>query len=123
MTELLLAYTWADFWGQFRDPRELGWLIFGLCGNVAFFTRFLIQWVYSERAGESRIPEIFWWQSIVGSVILLIYFVHRRDPVGMLGYAVNVVPYSRNLVLVYRKKRELRAALQGKENPAPQEPA
>jgi hypothetical protein len=35
----------------------------------------------------------------------LIYFVHRQDPVGILGYVVNVVPYSRNLMLVYRKRR------------------
>lgn len=111
MTELLLAYTWADFLQQFKDPKEVGWLIFGFCGNVAFFSRFLIQWIYSERAGESKVPEIFWWQSMVGTIILLIYFVHRKDPVGMLGYVVNVVPYTRNLMLVYRKKRELARAL------------
>ena len=110
MTELLLAYTLADFWQQFRDPREAGWLVFGFCGNLAFASRFLVQWIYSERAGESKIPDIFWWQSIVGTLILLVYFVHRKDPVGMLGYAVNVVPYVRNLVLVHRKKR---AAVRG----------
>jgi lipid-A-disaccharide synthase-like uncharacterized protein len=113
MTELLLAYTWMDLFKAVRGEEPVGWLVFGFCGNAAFFTRFLVQWVHSERAGESRIPEIFWWQSIVGTLILLTYFVHRRDPVGMLGYVVNVVPYTRNLVLVYRKKRELRRRMAG----------
>ena len=108
MTELLLAYSWIDLWNSVRGSEPWGWLAFGFCGNLAFFTRFLVQWIYSEKQGESKIPEIFWWQSIVGTLILLVYFIHRRDPVGMLGYIVNIIPYSRNLVLVYRKKRRER---------------
>ena len=105
MSELLLAYAWIDLLKQFGEGNSAGWLLFGLCGNVCFFTRFLIQWLHSEKHGESRIPVIFWWQSIAGTLILLTYFTHRRDPIGMLGYIVNIVPYTRNLMLVYRKRR------------------
>ena len=110
MSELLVAYTWFDFSRIYNDPQELAWLIFGFCGNLCFFTRFLVQWIHSERARESTIPVFFWWQSIVGTIILLIYFLHRQDPVGILGYVVNIVPYTRNLMLVYRKRRELAQA-------------
>src|SRR3954469_4531942 len=105
MSELLLAYSLMDFAKVFQDQDELPWLIFGFCGNACFFTRFLVQWIHSERAKESKIPVMFWWQSIAGTIILLIYFLHRRDPVGILGYVVNIIPYSRNLMLIYRKGR------------------
>ena len=94
-------------------PGEWVWLIFGLCGNIAFFTRFLVQWIHSERHKESRIPPIFWWQSLVGTFILLAYFIHKREIVGVLGYIVNVVPYTRNLMLIYRKRRQQAEQKQG----------
>ena len=45
------------------------WLAFGLLGNLAFGSRFLVQWIASERAGESVVPVVFWHLSIVGSLI------------------------------------------------------
>ncbi len=105
MSELLLAYTWFRFLDLPDSRVGWAWLALGLCGNACFFTRFLVQWLYSEMHRESRIPVIFWWQSIAGTLILLVYFLHRKDPVGILGYVVNIVPYTRNVVLVYRKRR------------------
>src|SRR4051794_20238052 len=105
MSELLLAYTWYQFLNLPDKPGETGWLIFCLFGNVTFSTRFFLQWIQSERAKESKIPVIFWWQSIAGTLILLTYFIHRHDPVGILSYVVNVIPYTRNLMLVYRKRQ------------------
>ena len=105
MSELLLAYSWWSFLTLPTTPEGWTWLCVGFCGNACFFTRFLIQWIHSERAGESRFPVIFWWQSMVGTILLLAYFIHKGDPVGILGYVLNVIPYSRNLVLVYRKRR------------------
>lgn len=105
MSELLLAYTWYRFLDLPASPVGWAWLAFGLCGNACFFTRFLVQWLYSEMHRESRIPVVFWWQSIAGTLILLVYFLHRKDLVGILGYVVNIVPYTRNLFLVYRKRR------------------
>jgi lipid-A-disaccharide synthase-like uncharacterized protein len=78
------------------------WLAFGLLGQAAFFSRFLVQWIASERAGESYIPLTFWYLSLAGSLILLVYAIHRREPVFILGYLPNSVVYTRNLMLLHR---------------------
>jgi lipid-A-disaccharide synthase-like uncharacterized protein len=80
------------------------WLAFGLAGQAAFFSRFLVQWIASERAGHSYVPVAFWYLSLVGSAILLIYAIHRNEPVFLLGQAVGWVVYSRNLMLLRRSK-------------------
>jgi lipid-A-disaccharide synthase-like uncharacterized protein len=87
---------WSD------DPY---WLVFGLLGNVAFGSRFLVQWIASERAGESVVPLVFWHLSIVGSLILLAYAVHVESPVFTLAYLPNAFVYFRNITLVKRKER------------------
>jgi lipid-A-disaccharide synthase-like uncharacterized protein len=79
------------------------WLAFGLIGQAAFFSRFLVQWLASERAGESYVPLSFWYLSMVGSLVLLVYAIHRQELVFALGYLPNSVVYLRNLVLVRRK--------------------
>jgi lipid-A-disaccharide synthase-like uncharacterized protein len=81
------------------------WKCIGFAGIGTFGTRFLVQWIYSERHGESRIPVIFWWQSLLGTLLCLAYFLRQQDSVGVAGYLLNVIPYTRNLVLVYRKRR------------------
>lgn len=78
------------------------WLAIGLTGNAAFFSRFLVQWIASERAGRSHVPVAFWYLSIAGSLILLAYAIHRRDPVFTLAFLPNCVVYVRNLVLLRR---------------------
>ena len=78
------------------------WLAFGLAGNLTFSCRFLVQWVAAERAKRSFIPTAFWYLSIAGSAILLIYAVHRKDPVFTLAYLPNCVVYVRNLMLIHR---------------------
>ena len=82
------------------------WIAFGLLGNAAFFSRFLVQWIASERAGRSLVPVTFWYLSIVGSLILLIYAIHRGDPIFVLAYLPNAFVYTRNLVLVRREQNE-----------------
>lgn len=97
------------------------WLAFGLLGQTAFFSRFLVQWIASERAGESYVPISFWYLSLVGSIILLIYAIHRREPVFALGYLPNFVVYTRNLVLLRRTgargSRARRAGAAGEDAP------
>jgi lipid-A-disaccharide synthase-like uncharacterized protein len=85
---------------------SIGWLVFGLAGQAAFFSRFLVQWVASERARRSYIPMSFWYLSLVGSLILLVYAIHRREPVFLLGYLPNAVVYVRNIVLIRRSGAE-----------------
>ena len=86
------------------------WKVIGFAGIGTFGTRFLVQWLYSEKHKESRVPTIFWWQSLIGTMLCLAYFLRQQDSVGVAGYLLNVIPYSRNLVLVYRKKRLEREA-------------
>ena len=89
-------------WGD--DPT---WLAFGLLGNLAFASRFVVQWLASERAGESVVPVVFWHISIVGSLILLVYAIHLESPVFTLAYLPNGFVYMRNIVLIRRRQQGL----------------
>ncbi|MDI3547358.1 MAG: hypothetical protein PWR10_1010 [Halanaerobiales bacterium] len=80
------------------------WVIVGFLGQAMFSLRFLIQWLASERAQKSVIPVAFWYFSILGSLILLIYAIHRKDPVFIVGQSVGSFIYFRNLVLIKRNK-------------------
>ena len=81
------------------------WLIMGFIGQTIFASRFLIQWIVSERASKSIIPNIFWWISIVGSLILLSYAIHKQDPVFIVGQSCGFLIYSRNLYLIRQDKK------------------
>ena len=83
---------------------ELIFLIIGFLGQGLFASRFIVQWIYSEKKGESVIPIIFWYLSIVGGICLLIYAIFRKDPVIILGQSFGILVYTRNLILIYRKK-------------------
>jgi len=76
------------------------WLTIGLLGQLLFSARFLVQWISSERQGRSVVPLAFWWLSIAGSLVLLCYAIHRRDPVFILGQSMGFVIYVRNLMLI-----------------------
>jgi len=84
------------------------WLGMGFFAQVLFSGRFLAQWIASEKAGRSVMPDLFWYLSIGGSVLLLIYAIHRRDPVFILGQSAGLFVYSRNLILIRREKRSIR---------------
>jgi lipid-A-disaccharide synthase-like uncharacterized protein len=66
--------------------------------------RFIIQWIVSEKKKESIVPLSFWYLSICGGVILLIYAIYKKDPVFMLGQATGLIVYARNLMLITKKK-------------------
>jgi len=80
------------------------WLGLGFFAQAMFSMRFLIQWIASEKAGKSVVPVVFWYFSIAGSALLLLYAIHRRDPVFILGQSAGIFIYSRNLYLIYRSK-------------------
>jgi lipid-A-disaccharide synthase-like uncharacterized protein len=82
------------------------WLTLGLAGQALFGARFLVQWICSERKQESYIPTVFWYLSLLGGIILLIYAVYRQDPVFIIGQSTGVVVYIRNLCLIHQKQRE-----------------
>lgn len=104
----------AQFWFT-REHRIFGldwsWLdLLGLLGQIVFSLRFVTQWIASEKRGESVIPVSFWYWSIVGSLILAVYWVFKRSPVGILANAPNALIYMRNLQLIRNKKMALTAA-------------
>ena len=85
---------------------ELIFLVIGFIGQGLFASRFIFQWIYSEKKGESHIPIIFWYLSIFGGLGLLTYAIFRKDPVIILGQTFGIFIYLRNLILIYREKNE-----------------
>ena len=81
---------------------DLLWLGIGLVGQCLFMMRFIVQWIHSERHGQSLIPISFWYLSLLGGVIVLAYGVHKLDPVIILGQLPGTIVYTRNLVLIHR---------------------
>ncbi|MCB1539253.1 MAG: lipid-A-disaccharide synthase N-terminal domain-containing protein [Rhodospirillales bacterium] len=81
------------------------WLVIGFLGQALFFMRFVVQWIVSEKSGRSVVPEVFWYFSLGGGLILFVYAVHRHDPVFMLGQGVGLFVYIRNIMLVHRHKQ------------------
>jgi lipid-A-disaccharide synthase-like uncharacterized protein len=78
------------------------WLAVGLLGQALFSARFLVQWIASERLRKSVVPHQFWYFSIGGGLSLLVYAIHRLDPVFILGQAAGLVVYARNLYFIHR---------------------
>jgi len=81
-------------------------LILGFTGQTMFFMRFFVQWLYSEKHKRSLIPTAFWYFSIGGSSLLLIYAIIRQDIVFIVGQSTGFIIYTRNLVLISRERRE-----------------
>ncbi len=77
--------------------------VVGIVGQCLFFSRFLVQWLASERVGHSTVPVVFWYLSFVGGLMLLVYAVSRHDPVIAVGQFVGLFVYARNLILIHRK--------------------
>ena len=86
------------------DRIEVIFLIIGFTGQFIFASRFVVQWIYSEKKGRSEIPVVFWYLSIIGGIGLLIYAIFRKDPVIILGQTFGVFIYIRNLILIYRSQ-------------------
>ncbi|MBP7831356.1 MAG: lipid-A-disaccharide synthase N-terminal domain-containing protein [Kiritimatiellae bacterium] len=78
--------------------------LLGLLGQTLFFSRFLVQWLASEKKGRSVVPLSFWYLSLGGGGLLLFYALWRKDPVIVLGQAVGLFVYVRNLMLIHRRQ-------------------
>ena len=79
----------------FRSPA--GWYVVGFAGQLMFSSRFLVQWLASERSRRVVIPVAFWYLSLLGGAALLAYAVHKRDPVFAVGQLAGLLIYARNL--------------------------
>ena len=80
------------------------WLAFGLVAQLAFAARFLVQWIMSERAGKSVVPMAFWFFSVAGGTMTLIYGLVKREPVIIFGQLLSNVIYVRNIMLIWKNR-------------------
>ena len=81
-----------------------GWVILGVIAQAFYTMRFVVQWIASERAKASVVPLAFWFFSLGGGILLLIYALYRKDPVFIAGQAFGVFVYLRNLYFILKKK-------------------
>lgn len=87
-----------DFWKYF-------WNVIGWTGQLVFFSRFIVQWYATERKKQVVVPSAFWWLSIVGSLLLLVFAVfYDKHYVVIFSYAFSWIPYVRNLIIHHRHK-------------------
>jgi len=80
------------------------WLLVGFLGQALFTARFVVQWLVSERKRDSVVPVAFWWLSLLGGGALLTYAISRQDPVIIVGQAMGLLVYVRNLMLVAKAR-------------------
>jgi lipid-A-disaccharide synthase-like uncharacterized protein len=93
----LLGLVWQD--GNLFGIDWSVWKVVGWLGNVVFFTRFFVQWYATEKLRRVVVPTAFWWLSMLGSGLLLIYSLHQRDSVFIFAYVFTWIPYIRNLMI------------------------
>ncbi len=96
-----LATWWAN-----TPSTEIVWLIVGLTAQLMFSMRFIIQWIASERARRSIVPETFWYFSFLGGAMLFAYAIYRVDPVFIIGQGTGLLIYARNIHLIWSNKHE-----------------
>jgi len=81
--------------------------LLGWTGAAFFFSRFLVQWIVSERLGRSVAPVSFWWLSILGAACMSTYMLLRGEPVLFTGTVVNGAIYVRNWWIAGGRSRHL----------------
>jgi lipid-A-disaccharide synthase-like uncharacterized protein len=81
-------------------------LILGIVAQIIFTLRFLYQWIYSEKQKKSTLPLGFWWLSLAGSSLILIYAILRKDPVLLIGHLFGAFMYIRNIIIHHNEIRE-----------------
>lgn len=81
-------------------------LILGIVAQIIFTLRFLYQWIYSEKKKKSSLPLGFWWLSLAGSSLILIYAILRKDPVLLIGHLFGALMYIRNIIIHHNEIRE-----------------
>lgn len=107
------GFTLDGIWKDLQSPLVL----FGLAGQFVFFLRFFVQWIASERSGRSQIPIAFWYLSIAGGLMTLVYAYERSDIVFTLAQSLGLLIYVRNLMLIYSRRQRAAAYRQRRETP------
>ena len=92
-------------WDKIISALTNPWILIGFGGQFLFMMRFVVQWIASERAKKSVMPIAFWFFSMGGGVVLLVYALHQKDPVFIAGQGLGLLIYLRNLVLIFRPRK------------------
>ena len=74
----------------------------GLIAQLLFSFRLLVQWVSSEKERKVIAPTLFWFISLIASLLLFIYGYLRNDFAIMLGQFITYYIYIRNLQLQHQ---------------------
>lgn len=101
-------FNWNDTIAYLFKQQDIPtWLIiFGIIGQLTFTLRFVYQWWYSRKVGESLLPVTFWLISITGSVLIITYGIIRRDIVIIIGQSAGLIAYVRNVMIGMRYMKE-----------------
>lgn len=100
-----LSHYFQNLWRNLAGEITF-WTIFGLIANALFASRFIVQWYVSERLKQSVIPVQFWYLSIAGSVMMLIYAIYIGKVPLILGFLFPTIIYIRNLMLIRHGRRK-----------------
>jgi lipid-A-disaccharide synthase-like uncharacterized protein len=95
----MLERFWIELGNQLANP----WQIVAVIGQTCFFLRFLVQWLASERAGQSVIPNLFWYLSLLGAATVLLSGVVLVQPVLIIANLPALFVYGRNLYFIYKR--------------------
>jgi lipid-A-disaccharide synthase-like uncharacterized protein len=108
--------SWIEQLFNISGPIGFIWVGIGLLGQLLFTGRMVVQWLATEKTRRSVVPPAFWWMSLIGAMMLLTYFIWRRDIVGVLGQSFGLLVYVRNLYFIHIAPQEITAA----DDPAPE---
>jgi len=101
----VLAGGFGTWWEKIVEEASSPWEAVLLLGQVVFFSRFVVQWIATERRKEVTMPVAFWWLSLGGALVSLVALVAKHEPVLIVAQLVGMVVYSRNLVIHNRSVR------------------
>ncbi len=113
-----LAHWWAT-----TSATEITWLTVGFLAQFMFSMRFIVQWIASERARRSIVPETFWYFSLAGGAMLFAYAIYRLDPVFMLGQGMGLLIYARNIHFIRTHNRSAALTTEADGALSPEQPA
>jgi lipid-A-disaccharide synthase-like uncharacterized protein len=102
---ILPAADLGSWWERIVHEASSPWEAVLLVGQLVFFSRFLVQWIATERRKEVTVPVAFWWLSMAGAAVSLVALVAKHQPVLIVAQIVGMLVYSRNLVIHNRTHR------------------
>jgi lipid-A-disaccharide synthase-like uncharacterized protein len=118
--DTIINLVWHDgkLFGHAWTQREIIWNIIGWGGQAVFFSRFIVQWYVTERKKQVVVPQAFWWLSLFGSLLMLVFAAgYDKHWVVIFSYAFTWIPYIRNLIIHRRNKAAMAACVCGQKNP------